>query len=439
MNIRAKAAKIIDDVIFNNLSLDLKNFSTKEKKDLSLLNEICFGSIRWFYQLDFLIKLLVTKPLKKNEHLVYSTIYVGLYQLLFLRIPEYAAISETVNAVKDLHKSWAVPLVNAVLRNFLRNRDKLVLQIEGNLVAKYSHPKWLLQKLQIAWSANWREILQANNAHPPMHLRVNLQKISSADYVKLLAANNIAAHLYPKINSAVTLENSVDVYDLPKFAEGFVSVQDLASELAANLLELKPGLDLLDACAAPGGKFCHILETEPNLKSAVAIDISAKRLSLIRENLRRLNLDAVVLHKPILKDIDILDYCQESKLHNLPKFDRILLDAPCSATGVIRRHPDIKLLRQETDIKQLAAKQLEILNALWQLLKVEGILLYATCSILPEENTEVIEKFLQKNFDAEQKLIDINSENTVKYGLQILPGQNSMDGFYYAKLVKHAK
>lgn len=452
INIRAFAAKTIDEVIFAKKSLDLNQSSkgifqfVPEDRDLALLHEISFGTIRWFYQLDTLAKLLLPKPLKTNEHLVYALILVGLYQLLYLRVPEYAAISETVNAAKVLHKSWAAALINAVLRNFLRNKEKLLGKIANNLVAKYSHPIWLIKKLQKSWPNNWQEILDANNAHPPMHLRVNLQKISRDGYVKLLQEKNIAVNMqnFASLPSAITLMNPIDVNELPKFNEGFVSIQDLASQLAANLLELKPDLNVLDACAAPGGKLCHILETmgvcNMPLQQIVAVEIDANRLHRIQENLDRLNLNS---EKIILKNYDVIDYCRGAVIapNNIiaPIFDRILLDAPCSATGVIRRHPDIKLLRQETDISRLAIIQLEILEAVWPLLKVGGILLYATCSILPDENNEVIKKFLEKNRDATEKKIAFEHGIAVEYGRQILPGQDGMDGFYYAKLIKHAK
>lgn len=430
INIRAEAAKIIDEVIFAQHSLNIPcrgvlHTPMSIKRDHALLQEICIGSLRWFYKLDYLIKQLLQKPLKKDDHIIYAILVVGFYQLIYLRLPEYAAISETVNAARVLHKPWAVALLNGVFRNFLRNKEGLLNKCEKNIEAKYSHPKWFIAMLQKFWPNDWVNILQANNEHPPMYLRVNLQKITREAYVKLLAEKNIPAIVVNEINSAITLQKPVDITELPNFTQGWVSVQDLASQLAAEFLELQPNLTMLDACAAPGGKLCHILETEAKLKSIVAIDHDAERLLRIKENLVRLDLN----HNVMLLQADAANFQYQ-------KFDRILLDAPCSATGVIRRHPDIKLLRQQSDIKQLANKQLEILQALWQLLNVGGILLYATCSILPEENSEIIKKFLQQNVDAEEKLIETDYGIAVEYGRQILPGKNGMDGFYYAKLIK---
>lgn len=430
-NIRAEAAIIITKVVTQKKSLDeiLANYVTKFSSplDQALLQELTYGTLRWYYKLDTIAKLLLHKIPKKNDTIIYVLILIGLYQLLHLRIPQYAILSETVEATRTIEKPWATKLVNATLRNFIRRKDEILSSTKNNIAIQYSHPQWFIHLLQQHWPNNWQDILIANNEHPPMHLRVNLQKITRDDYLKQLPIttfdnSNISATL-----SSITLKQPCNISQLPGFQNGLVSVQDLAAQYAANLLDLKPNLRVLDACAAPGGKTTHILETEPHLQELIALDISNKRLALIKDNLDRLQLSA----KLICNDVINTQSWWDGK-----KFDRILLDAPCSGTGVIRRHPDIKILRQFQDIEKNAKYQLQLLEKLWPLLTENGLLVYATCSILPEENFLVIEKFLQKHQDAKEKNIIANWGIKVKHGRQLFPTNNSNDGFFYALITK---
>jgi 16S rRNA (cytosine967-C5)-methyltransferase len=352
---------------------------------------------------------------------------MGLYQLLYTRIPPYAAINETVNAASNLNKEWAKGFINATLRNFLKQKDKILASISQSKEASYSHPGWLIQKITDAWPDMSDTILTANNQYPPFCLRVNPLKIAREEYLFLLQKANLEAFIIPYTKQGLILTQAVDVSLLPKFAEGFVSIQDGASQLAAELLAPEDNETILDACAAPGGKTCHILELQPNLKQLTAIDVDQTRLTKVTENLARLHLTA----KVICHDVSHLSWWDK----NL--FDRILLDAPCSALGVIRRHPDIKLLRQPSDLAQLTTIQSKILTAIWETLKPGGTLIYTTCSILPEENERILLSFMKNHPDCEEQTIIAEWGLAKECGRQILPGMYpGMDGFYFAKLRK---
>jgi 16S rRNA (cytosine967-C5)-methyltransferase len=351
-----------------------------------------------------------------------------------MRTPDHAAVSETVNVTKALKKPWAKNLVNAVLRSYQRQAEELGNKVEKNEVAKFAHPQWWLDSIKKNWPVDkrWQQILLANNKNPPMTLRLNTSHINREDYLALLAQHEIGATAAKYSAEGIYLEKPIAVSLLPLFAEGKVSVQDEAAQLAAILLNPQKGERILDACAAPGGKTLHLLEREKDL-DLLAIDIEPARLEKIQENLNRTRLNAQLLAANAFDP----DSWWDKKL-----FDRILLDAPCSASGVIRRHPDIKLLRQRDDIKKLTQEQTQILNALWPLLKSGGMLLYATCSVLAEENTLQIQHFLQQHTDA--RLQPINSawgEQQIA-GTQIFPGdggqngENGMDGFFYALIQK---
>lgn len=431
MNTQTDAAKIIDKIISQKKSLDevLTVYLAKHSSplDRALLQELSYGTLRWYHKLDALAKLLLHNTAKKTDSLIYVLILIGLYQLLYLRTPHYAILSETVEATRRLKKQWATAFVNAILRNFIRKQKDLLKQIQDNDALQYSHPTWLIKLLKKSWPQNWQNILAANNEHPPMHLRVNLQKIARCDYLKKLELLGIKAKPIPELAAAITLEKPCDVLRLPDFQNGFVSVQDIAAQYAANLLELKPGLRVLDACAAPGGKTAHILEIEQNLQALIALDTSDTRLEMVKDNLKRLQLSAKLICGDATKPQNWWDN---------KKFDRILLDAPCSGTGVIRRHPDIKILRKLQDIATNATRQLELLKALWPLLADGGLLIYATCSILPEENFLVVKNFLQQYNDAKEKPITMDCGIRVMHGRQFFPTTNGNDGFYYAVITK---
>lgn len=429
MNPQAHAAKILYEVIINHKSLSVALAQAKiPSEQHRLTQEICYGVCRWYPRLDALSKTLLHKPLKSQALIIQMLIYVGLYQVLFLELPKASAVDATTEAAKFLKQEWATGLINAILRNFLRDEGKYLAKIEKSNTSQYAHLSWFIKAMQQAWPQYWQQILAANNQRPPMFLRVNLPRISRKNYLSELTVANIAAEAAAHTQSGILLSQAMPVLKLPGFSKGLLSIQDNSAQLAAELLDLKPAQMVLDACAAPGGKTCHMLELEPKLKKVIAIDNDAQRVNKIEENLQRLNLKANL----ITGDAANPEEWWDGKL-----FDRILLDAPCSATGVIRRHPDIKLLRRPSDIATLAEQQLTILNALWPLLKPRGILLYVTCSVLPQENSNVIAQFLEQTANATE--IKINTEWGVEltHGRQILPGQDNMDGFYFAKLVKN--
>ena len=426
MNLRHQVILTITPVLQQKASLKAqfdKTIATLPIKDRGLFHELSFGSLRYFHLLDAIAKKLIAKPLKNKDLDIYAAIILGLYQVKFLRIPDHAAISETVEAVKKLKKLWATKLVNGVLRNFLREQEKIENQLSSD--EQFSHPEWLRDRIKLAWPNQWQTILEANNQQGPLTLRVNRLKTSRKDYVTHLNADYA---LGEHSDCAVVLKDLVDVNQLPGFETGLVSVQDEAAQLAANLLELKPQNRVLDLCCAPGGKTCHILETENQLSELVALDIEASRMMRVRENLTRLGLSAT---------LKVADGLAAQTWRDDRLFDRILLDAPCSATGVIRRHPDIKLLRRDDDLAQLSKLQYQLLEKIWPLLKPEGILVYATCSILPEENTQVVEKFVSSHNDAIPIKLESNWGIEQPIGRQLFPKINGHDGFYYAKLVKH--
>lgn len=406
MNTRIQATKTLVEILQNKKSLSdtLEKITPQD----SLSKALAFGVMRYYFQLDAILKQLLQKPIKTNEKIIEVLLLIGLYQIIYLAVPDYAAVNETVDAAKQLQKTWAVKLINAVLRNFLRQKTQLLSSI-----VTHAHPAWLVNKIKQAYPEQWQQILQENNQQAPMTLRVNQQQISRDEYIKKLQQTKKTA----VSQQGIILSKPLKIAELPGFAQGLVSVQDEAAQLAPHFLNLTPGLTVLDACAAPGGKTCHLLETVPNLH-LTAIEKNPKRLLKIQENLSRLKLHGQL----ICADILSVKTWWQSEL-----FDRILLDAPCSGTGVIRRHPDIKYLRLPSDILENTKLQNQMLTCLWPLLKPNGLLLYATCSILPEENHLLI-----KNFCREQATVDLQFEK------QILPGENQMDGFYYALLKKRS-
>lgn len=432
MNIRLIAARILLKVIYDGQSLTaaLNNaFSGIESgKDKAFIQALCFGVCRHYYRLDFILNELLDKPLKDKEVKILTLI--GLYQLRFMRVKPYAAVSETVIAANK--KPWAKAVINGVLRNYLREQNSLELKADSVQMAAVSHPGWLIQQIERDWPEQAETILMENNEPPPMALRVNLAKVSRDHYMQQLTERLISAETVEFCPSALILDRAVGVEALPGFAEGLVSVQDTAAQLAASLLNVQAGQRVLDVCAAPGGKTAHILENQPHIKELVAIDIDDSRMQRVRENLQRLGLHARLL---------VGDATQPQQWWDGQLFERILLDAPCSAIGVIRRHPDIKLLRRAEDIAQLQLLQHDILQAVWPLLAPGGLLLYATCSILKQENEQQIKVFLAERPDAVEVPISAEHRSETekiegRIGLQILPGDSEMDGFYYALLSK---
>ncbi|MDD1021055.1 16S rRNA (cytosine(967)-C(5))-methyltransferase RsmB [Pseudomonas sp. TNT2022 ID1048] len=437
MNPRLAAAKALTAVLNGKASLNSSlpvQLDKVEVRDRGFTQDLAFGTARWQPRLSALAAKLLQKPFKAADADVEALLLVGLYQLLYTRVPAHAAIGETVGCADKLKKPWAKALLNAVLRRAQRESEALLAELEHDPVVRTAHPRWLQKSLKAFWPEQWEAICAANNAHPPMILRVNRRHHSRDAYLKLLSQAGVAAKACVYSQDGIVLDEAGDVRSLPGFAEGWVSVQDEAAQLAADLLELAPGHRVLDACCAPGGKTCHILEVQPQLAGVVAVDLEAKRLVRVRENLDRLGLDAQLI---------AADGRDTQAWWDGQPFQRILLDAPCSATGVIRRHPDIKLTRQAEDIAALAQLQGELLDVLWQTLEVGGILLYATCSTLPTENTEVIEAFLSRTPGARE--LDIGGQLgqpaaglKQPHGRQLLAQEGGHDGFYYAKLIKIA-
>jgi len=419
-NPRTLAAQILQAVTYKGESLS----AALVNNDEPMVRDLCYGSLRWHEPLSALLGELLSKTIKQKDKDVECLIRVGLYQIIYQKTPDHAAVGETVSALKGLKKPWAKNLVNAVLRNYLREQENLQQEINKRQVVKYAFPQWLIHKIKQAWPNNWQQILHESNQRAPMTLRVNLSQQSRDAYLQKLVAAGIQAEKIENIATAIKLAAPCNVFDLPDFEKGAVSVQDGAAQRASILLNCQDGMTVLDACAAPGGKTGHILESAKDLK-VIAVDNSESRLLRVTQNLERINLQATVVTADAL---DTQTYAKDIY------FDRILLDAPCSATGVIRRHPDIKVLRRESDIETLSELQGEMLDALWQKLKPEGVMLYATCSILPEENEQQMVDFMDRTKDAE--VVPIPKAQGL--GLQVFPGDDFNDGFYYCLLKRRA-
>jgi len=426
-NSRAFAADVLVQVVGEQktLTFALESILPKipRENDRAFVQALCYGVMRWYWRLDYLLGLLTRKPIKDLDLRMLALL--GLYQLKYTRVKPHAAVAETVSAAR--RKAWAKPLLNGILRTYLREQPTLETRLEEKAAVAEAHPEWLVSELQRDWPDRYAEILRQNNLAPPLVLRVNRLAISREDYLEQLAQGGIPASASPVGESGVVLESPMPVEGLPGFAKGWISVQDGAAQLAAPLLELKPGLRVLDVCAAPGGKLMHILEACPDLKDVVAIDISPERVARIHDNLARAGLNAKVL---------AADAANPEAWWDGQAFDRILLDAPCSATGVIRRHPDIKVLRKPGDLAGLLESQRRILDAAWSMLAPGGLLLYATCSILRQENEVRIAEFLKTHSDAVDAPIEAAWGEAVSHGRQILTGDRGMDGFYYARIAK---
>jgi 16S rRNA (cytosine967-C5)-methyltransferase len=450
---RMVAIKIVTQLLKKQGSLSSllpENISELSSQEQSFVKELCYGCCRWYPILNEVLNQLLKHKLKLKDADVKAILLLGIYQLEFLRIADYAAINESVNAVNAIKKQWAKKLVNAILRSF--QRDQQTIFNKAQQTNKSNHPKWLEGEIKKAWPRYATAIFSANNQAPPLTLRINQQQNSREQYLQLLNDADIKATPAKISQDAIYLHSPMSVTELPNFDNGAVSVQDEAGQLAAKLLQLKPNLRVLDACCAPGGKTCHIGETEPDLSKIVAVDVEARRLNRVRENLERLKISA---------DVICGDASEPKKWWDGQLFDRILIDAPCSATGIIRRQPDIKLLREPEHIQALTQLQYKLLSELWPLLADGGILLYATCSILPQENTKIIEQFLNNTIDAIEDPIvfesDANSTNKKMpvfgieqaFGRQLLPLVNALedtqisnqnhDGFYYCRLKKAPK
>jgi 16S rRNA (cytosine967-C5)-methyltransferase len=428
-NLRAVAATCCYQVVDQGKSLSdvlpKAQFQFSLPADKALLQEICFGVLRYLPQLDFVCQQLMAKPLIKQLRPLQFLIYVGIYQLKFLRIPDHAAVGETVEAARALKGESMTKLINGVLRSVQR-KPELFDVSQAPLSVQTNHPSWLVKSLQTAYPEQWQAVIEANQQKAPLWLRVNIQQCSIAQFCLALTDAGITfSQPQPLMPQAILLEQAIDVTVLPGYQEGWFAVQDVAAQYAALLLAPEDTDRVLDACCAPGGKTGHLLELSPNAQ-VLALDKDPQRLIRVRENLQRLGHQA---------DVQAGDAATPKQWWDGELYDRILLDVPCSATGVIRRHPDIRWLRKAADIPALATLQQQILIQIWPLLKPGGTLLYATCSVLPQENQQQIEQFLAHHQDAVPVALGLGMNDSQ---WQILPGEQNADGFFYAKLQKKA-
>lgn len=430
MQARALAATALAESLTRRQRLDtvlpdrLENLTNT--RDRAFAQELCYGVMRWYFRLVALLAELLAKKLHPRDTDIKMLLLIGMYQFDFLATPEHAIVAATVDACEELDKAWAKKLVNAILRRYQRERLVLLEKFRQDSAIHYAHPGWLLRILQQDYPHQWQAIVTANNQRPPLYLRVNLRQITRADYLTMLRHEDIEA-VSCSNTTGIKLTRPVPVADLPGFEDGLVSVQDLAAQLAAPLLDARAGQRVLDAAAAPGGKLAHLLEAEPGLDETVAVELAPERVRKLHQTLNRLRLQARIIEA---------DARQPAGWWDGVPFDRILLDAPCTACGVIRRHPDIKVLRRARDLDALTTTQTTLLNALWPLLKPGGKLLYSTCSILKQENDYRIREFIASHEDARTDTIGDSWGLATNFGRQNVPGQDDMDGFYYARLQK---
>ncbi len=416
--------------VLDGRSLDTvlaRGAATLNERDRALAAELSYGVCRWYRRLDRLVGTLLHRPLKAKDRDIMVLLLVGAYQLIYSRVPPHAALSATVETSRRLGKGWASKLVNGILRRLQREYPQLAARVDADPAVRHALPDWLYHALDTAWGARCDTVAQALQQRPPMTLRVDTARLGRADYARRLAADGLTGRPHPSVATALTLDQAVAVERLPGFDQGRVSVQDAGAQLAAAYLDLRPGQRVLDACAAPGGKTLAILQRCPELR-LTAVDVDPERLRRVEQNLQRGGLDA---------DIQCADAAAAAgQPWARGQFDRILLDAPCSATGVLRRHPDIRLLRRADDVAQLARRQAAMLDAMWALLSPGGRLLYATCSVLPAENSTQIEAFLARHPDAVVAELPTTPGQRSGEGVQLLPGIDETDGFFYAALCK---
>ncbi|MBT5559080.1 MAG: 16S rRNA (cytosine(967)-C(5))-methyltransferase RsmB [Proteobacteria bacterium] len=425
--VRLQAAVACQQIIDTGHSIDHALDAAKksvEPDDAGQLQAIVYGVVRHYNSLESILKPLLNKPFRNKDRDIYFLLLSAIYQLVAMRAPDHAVVNDSVNATKSLKKKWARAVVNGCLREFLRAG---VVPQESWINSVQEHPEWLRAMLHNSWQDKASLIMAENLIPAELTLRVNRNKTDQLEYLEQLEKNNLNATSHPFAPDAIVLDDAVPVEVLPGFSDGFASVQDAAAQMASVLLNPQVGDHVLDACAAPGGKTGHLLEITNGNVDLVSADISEKRINRVRENLTRLNLNCEL----IVSDLSTDPSWWDGRL-----FDRILLDAPCSSTGVIRRHPDILRHRNAQDIPQLIQIQLALLTQLWRLLKPEGMLLYATCSILSEENDAVIDTFIKNHNDATPMALPHPQALKTTHGYQTLPSHGLSDGFYTCGLLK---
>ena len=431
MNSRLVAVRLLQEVLRGkSLTEVLKSGPRGDQTESAFIRMLTFGVVRWHERLQFWLNSLLEHPLRAKDKDIEILLLLGLFQLAYSTKPAHACVNETVAVARLLNKSWASGLVNGVLRRFARQADRFRQQADLRPETRYSLPSWLLARLQKDHGSAFESIAMVLSGQAPMTLRVNLRQQSREHFLRVLEEAGMNAEAHAELETAVTLAQPCDVTEIPGFSTGSCSVQDAAAQWCARFLGLAPGMRLLDACAAPGGKTAACLEAEPGLGSVTAVDVDAERQARTVETLARLQLQAETV---------IADALQTSTWWDGAPFDRILVDAPCSATGVIRRHPDIKLLRREADLAALHKIQAGLLDNLWGLLKPDGLLLYATCSLLSSENEAVVASFLDAHPEAEEVPLPAGqSAEARRHGLQFLPREGGQDGFYYALVRKNS-
>lgn len=429
---RASAARAVAHVLAGQ-SLDQAlagNRTDGSPADVSLARLLAYETLRWYFRMEPLLTRFAARP-ESLHPTVRALALVGFTQIFQIDMPAYAAVSATVDATRLVGQPKAAGLMNAILRRAQREGPALLRELDRDPSRRHSHPAWLVSRLRVDLPEVWENILRANNEHPPFWLRVNRRRSTRDAYIERLTQAGLDFETSEIAPDAVRLIEAMDLQCLPGFETGDVSVQDAAAQLAVDFIEPQPHERVLDACAAPGGKTCHLLERAPALTEVVAVDVNAARIERVRENLERLDLKATLICG---------DVAEPSTWWEGRPFDRILLDVPCSATGVIRRHPDIKVLRRDSDIAELAARQARLLNSMWPLLAPGGRLVYASCSALRAENAAVVGAFLERTSDARdvtQIYADrLGLTQRSRVGLAITAGTAGMDGFYYACLDK---
>ena len=431
----AAAARVVEAIAFGGQSAEAPLATAAASAGAgsrSAVRAIALGTVRWYLRLAAALEGLLERP-AGLPRAVRALLAVAAHQVEFSRNAKEMIVHSAVDATRILAAPRSAPLVNAVLRRYVGERASLLERIDADLALRTAHPAWLVERICAVWGDKARGLLEANNAHPPMTVRIDLSRITRAAYRHQLSQQEIVSHEIQFINSAITLDPPVAVDRLPGFAEGIVSVQDAGAQLAAPLLDPGEGMQILDACAAPGGKTGHLLEVLGEAAAVTAVDIDAERLGLIAGTLARLGRRARLIGGDVRRPETFWD--------GRP-FDRILVDAPCSSTGVIRRHPDIKLLRRPGDLPAFAATQLQILRGAAQMLAPGGRLLYSTCSVLPEENEGTVAAFLASEPTVRPVALPgaalrIPGALERSIGMQLLPGaQTDTDGFYYACLEK---
>jgi 16S rRNA (cytosine967-C5)-methyltransferase len=430
-NARLCAIKTLANVLDKGQNLSAADSAAvlADERDRSLARHLAYGVCRWLISLEWLSSQLLRRPLKKRDKDIHRLILTGLFQLRHDDTAAYAAINETAECARLVGKTWAVAVINAVLRRFQRERRQWLDQLDKQS-ERFSHPVWLLQKIQEDWPDDWLDVVQANNHAAPLWLRINRLNQDQNDLKHLLCGSEFSLIRHPSVPDAIKLTPPAPVSGIPGFSEGLVSVQDPAAQLAVDLLALDENSRVLDACAAPGGKTCHILERFPTI-DLTAVELNKSRLAQVQENLDRLGF----AHRAGLKLLTG-DAADPASWWDGARYQRILLDAPCTATGVIRRHPEIKWLRTVQQLENAVRTQERLLQHLWPLLAPGGILVYATCSVLAVENNRQIRQFMAEHPDAQALPVSAEWGRKQDFGRQILPGEEEMDGFYYARIRK---